>query len=113
MKRILVKKPWGNFKQFTLNEKSTVKILTIKPKQILSLQKHKKRKEFWYFLDNEAIVTSGNRKIKVKKNDTIIIKKGQKHRIQALSKIVSVLEISFGEFDEKDIIRFDDIYGRK
>ena len=112
MKKKIVKKPWGEFKQFTLNEKSTVKILTIKPNQAFSLQSHKNRKEFWYFLDNPAKVTIGNKTIKTKKGSEIIIKPHQNHRIEALSKIVNVLEIAFGEFDEKDIKRIKDKYGR-
>ena len=58
MKKV-VKKPWGQFKQFTLNETSTVKILRINPKQKFSLQYHKNRKELWKFLDNPAKVTIG------------------------------------------------------
>ena len=38
MKKKSVEKPWGGFEQFTLNEISTVKILTIKPGQTFSLQ---------------------------------------------------------------------------
>ena len=45
-----VKRPWGNFKRFALNEKCTVKILTVKPHQELSLQKHEKRKDKFYTL---------------------------------------------------------------
>ena len=59
-----VKKPWGNFKQFSLNEKSTVKILEVNPNQILSLQKHSKRSEVWYFL-TPGYVQIGNRRKKV------------------------------------------------
>ena len=41
----IVKKPWGAEKHFIFNKKCSVKILRVKPKGILSLQKHKKRKE--------------------------------------------------------------------
>ena len=34
MKTFKVKRPWGTFTQFTHNEKSTVKILEIKPKEM-------------------------------------------------------------------------------
>ena len=47
MKKYKEKRPWGGFEQFTINEKSTVKILTLLPRQKFSLQYHKKRKEFW------------------------------------------------------------------
>ena len=106
-----VKKPWGCFKQFALNEKCTVKILEIKPKQSISLQFHKKRDELWYFF-NKAIVQLGEKKIKVKKGDVIKIKKKTPHRIIAGKNKVEVLEVSFGKFDENDEVRLEDKYGR-
>ena len=112
MKRGKVKKPWGGFERFTLNENSTVKILEIKPKQEFSLQKHKKRAEFWRILEGNCKVTVGNRTKKAKPGDEFTIGKNVKHRIEALGKTVRVLEISFGKFDEKDIKRLEDKYGR-
>ena len=112
MKKYSEKRPWGGFEQFTLNEISTVKILTIKPKQKFSLQFHKKRREFWRFLDNPAKVTLGKKTIRVKKGDEIFIPLKTNHRIEAYSKPVNVLEISLGKFNEKDIIRIEDKYGR-
>lgn len=112
MKKHLEKRPWGNFEQFTLNEKTTVKILNIKPKQEFSLQYHLKRKEFWKFLDNPAKINLGDKIIKVKKGDEIFIPPKTLHRIKAYSKPVRVLEISFGQFNEKDIVRVEDDYGR-
>ena len=50
MKREEVSRPWGNFKQFVKNKECTVKILSVKKNETLSLQKHKEREEFWYFL---------------------------------------------------------------
>ena len=112
MKKYSEKRPWGGFEQFTLNEISTVKILTIKPKQKFSLQYHKKRREFWRFLDNPAKVTLGKKTINVKKGDEIFIPLKNNHRIEAYSKTVNVLEMSLGKYNEKDIIRIEDKYGR-
>jgi len=112
MKKDVTKKPWGSFEEFTHNKKSTVKILTVKPKQRFSLQYHKNRKEFWKLLDNPAKITIGNNTLKAKKDDEFTIPKKTNHRIQALGKEVNVLEISFGTFNEKDIVRLEDDYGR-
>jgi mannose-6-phosphate isomerase len=106
-----IKKPWGDFKQFTLNEISTVKILEVNPNQILSLQKHKKRKEMWYFL-TDGYMQLGNKKTRVKKGKIAIINKNTLHRLYAKDKKVLVLEISYGFFDENDITRLEDKYGR-
>ncbi len=108
----IVKKPWGDFKQFTLNEKSTVKILKVSPDSILSLQKHKKRKELWYFI-TEGYLQIGKKKKKIKEGGIVIINKNIPHRLYAKDKEVIVLEISFGEFDENDIVRLEDKYGRR
>jgi mannose-6-phosphate isomerase len=34
------------------------------------------------------------------------------HRLFTEGEEVRILEISFGEFDEEDIVRLDDVYGR-
>lgn len=107
----VVKKPWGDFKQFILNKKCTVKILTVNPRQELSLQKHKRRKEMWYFLTPGYVIVD-KKKRKMKKGDTIIIDKNVLHRLRAGWRKVIVLEIATGHFDEKDIIRLNDKYGR-
>ena len=107
-----VKRPWGLFKQFVLNEKCTVKILEIKPRQELSLQKHQKRKEHWYFL-TPGIIQIGKKRKKVKEGEMIEIGKNIPHRLVAEGKGVKVLEISLGEFREDDEIRIEDKYNRK
>ena len=106
------KRPWGKFEQFAFNEKCTVKIITVKPKQSLSLQSHKKRSELWVALDSGLSAQVGKKIVKLKKGQHIFIPKGAKHRLNAAKKAGRVLEISFGYFDEKDEKRFEDIYGR-
>jgi mannose-6-phosphate isomerase len=106
-----VKRPWGNFKQFILNKKCTVKLLTLNPKESLSLQSHKKREENWYFLDN-GLVQLGNKKMHVKEGDFIHIRKNEKHRIIAQNKKVRLIEVATGTFRENDEKRYSDEYGR-
>lgn len=112
MKRFVVNRPWGNFEQFTLNEKTTIKILTVNPKKRLSLQYHKKRKEFWKVLDNPVRVVVGKKTKVLKKGEVIEVPKGVKHRIIGLNKEARLLEIAFGDFDENDNYRVEDDYGR-
>lgn len=108
----LDKRPWGYENILTFNEVSTVKILNVKPNEELSLQKHRKRKEMWYFLTS-GYVQIGNKRNKVNAGNVILIPKGTPHRLYAKNKPVKVLEVSFGKFDEKDEIRMEDKYGRK
>ena len=105
-------RPWGSFERFTHNEISTVKILTIKPKKKNSLQYHNKRKEFWRVLEGNPILTIGKKVEKAKPGNEFSISKKTEHRIESGDKQVKILEISFGEFDEEDIVRLEDDFGR-
>ncbi len=107
-----IDKPWGNFRQFTLNTSTTVKIITVAPDQILSLQSHEKRSEFWRVITGSGFVEiDGNREV-VELGAEKMIATGAKHRMQAGPHGMQILEIAFGEFDEEDIKRFEDKYGR-
>jgi mannose-6-phosphate isomerase len=45
--------------------------------------------------------------------EKIFIPRGTVHRLYTEGENeVRILEISFGEFDEEDIVRLDDVYGR-
>jgi len=98
--------------QFVLNKKCTVKIIEVKAGEELSLQRHKKRVEEWYFLTSGEIQL-GTKKKRISKGELIKIKKGQSHRLIAGKKPVQILEISLGNFSEKDEERLEDKYGRR
>jgi|SRR3989338_10247410 len=106
-----VKKPWGFEEHLAVNEKVTVKILHVSPRRRFSLQRHRHRNEFWKVL-SPCRVWIGRRKVAAKVGDEFFIKKGVLHRIEGFSKVGRVLEISFGKFDDKDIVRVKDDYGR-
>ena len=105
-------RPWGNFIEYTKNEPSTVKILTVKPHEAFSLQSHAKRDEFWRVLSGTGAITVGEKTTNANIDDEFFIPRGTKHRIEGGDTGISVLEISRGDFDESDITRFDDKYGR-
>lgn len=106
-----VQKPWGSFRQFTLNEKSTVKLLYINKGKRLSYQYHLHRDEFWKVIRGKIAVTLDGRNVVLEEDGTIEIPKTAKHRIEGLEDSV-VLEIATGKFDEDDIVRIEDDYGR-
>lgn len=106
------KRPWGSFEKFNENEQCTVKLLYIKPGSRLSLQYHNNRKEFWKIVKGSGTVEVQNKKSSFSEGDNIIIPSGAKHRIQASSSGCIVLEISYGNFDENDIVRIEDDYDR-
>jgi mannose-6-phosphate isomerase-like protein (cupin superfamily) len=112
IKPFQVERPWGNFRQFTLNTLSTVKILTILPHQELSLQSHAKRGEFVRVLRGEGTLEIGNEKHDIKEGEEYFIPVGTRHRIAAGPLGLVYLEIAMGTFDENDEVRYEDKYGR-
>lgn len=105
-------RPWGNFRQFTKDAVSTVKIITVKEGESLSLQSHTKRSEFWKVIKGSGIVEIGDQQYNVVEGDEHTVPVSVKHRIIAGESGMQVLEIATGEFDEGDIVRYEDKYGR-
>ena len=105
-------RPWGSFERFTKDVPSTVKIITVHHGQALSLQYHEHRQEFLHVLQGNPIITIGDKEIKAVPGNEFFIDKRIKHRVAATTSNAVFLEISLGRFDENDIIRLDDRYGR-
>ena len=107
-------RPWGGFRRYTHNQVSTVKIITVNPGQVLSLQYHHHRDELWVVLDSGLSVTLDDRVWEPALYEEILIPHGSYHRMAGVGSQPSRwLEISFGHFDESDIVRLEDQYGRK
>ncbi len=113
MKTLVVERPWGKFEQFTHNEITTVKIITVKADGVLSLQYHHNREEFWRVISGHPKVTIGEETISAKPGDEFKIEKMQHHRLAGGGDEAQILEIAYGDFDEEDIVRIEDIYGRE
>ncbi len=113
MKILKVERPWGKFEQFTHNEPSTVKIISVKQREAFSLQYHNHRTEFWKILSGTPEVILGDSVIRAKPGDEFNILPGINHRIRSINADTEVLEISTGDFDEGDIVRLEDKYGRR
>ncbi|MDQ5962419.1 MAG: mannose-6-phosphate isomerase [Patescibacteria group bacterium] len=105
-------RPWGQFEQFTLNQVSTVKIITVAPGQGFSLQRHTKRDEFHKVLSGKGFITLNNDRTPVEVGKVYTIPRGTIHRMEATDEPIIFLEVAMGEFDEGDIERLEDNYGR-
>jgi mannose-6-phosphate isomerase-like protein (cupin superfamily) len=105
-------RPWGQFERFTLNENSTVKIITVSAGEEFSLQTHANRDEFWRIVSGDGTLTIGEENHEASVGDEFFIPKGTAHRAQGGPEGLVFLEIAFGEFDESDIVRLEDDYGR-
>lgn len=105
-------RPWGNFERFTLNEKSTVKIITVKAGEAFSLQSHKHRGEFWHIISGSGTITLDEERRTIQAGENFFSPEGHEHRMEGGPEGLKFLEIAFGDFDESDIIRIEDRYGR-
>ena len=106
-------RPWGKFTQYAHNQKVTVKIIEIQPYQRLSLQRHQHRDEYWVPLDDGLVATISGERIGLISSKEVYIPRGTTHTIENLNyERARFLEIAFGHFDENDIERLDDKYGR-
>src|SRR5438876_8799216 len=106
-------RPWGRFDRFVMNESCSVKVITVDPGGQLSLQSHRLRSEWWIVLDGNVEVELDGARESLGPGDEIFIPVGAKHRVTGLDRPCRWLEIIFGTFDEGDITRYEDIYGRK
>ena len=108
---VKVEKPWGHFEQYTHNLPCTVKIITVVPGGTLSRQYHEKRDELWVVLDPGARVELDEEVLYPEVEEKLFIPRETVHRLSSEGG-VRILEISFGDFDEDDIVRLEDVYGR-
>lgn len=105
-------RPWGSFERFIENEKVTVKFMHMAPGKRVSLQKHAKRSEYWRFFKGSGTVQIDDTVREVKEGDEAFIPVGALHRVTGGPEGLSFLEIMTGEYDEDDIERVEDDFGR-
>ncbi|HET6490144.1 MAG TPA: phosphomannose isomerase type II C-terminal cupin domain, partial [Syntrophales bacterium] len=80
----------------------------------LSLQKHRHRDEHWLIVSGEAVFTLNTDEITLGKGQSIDIPRGALHRVRNTGeKELVIVEVQTGDyFDENDIERVEDDYGR-
>ena len=79
----------------------------------LSLQSHTGRAELWIVLDDGAEVQVGDETRVYCAYDEIWIRAQEKHRLGCKADTpVRVLEVAFGNWQQEDIVRYDDDFGR-
>lgn len=107
-------RPWGSFTVLHTDSKHQVKKLEVDPGMRLSLQSHKFRAEHWFIVSGSGLVQLENELIKVQQGNSVDIPIGAKHRIASTSDDPLVfVEVQTGvSFDENDITRHEDDFGR-
>lgn len=112
-------RPWGGWKVVHEDTGAVVKILTVGAGQMLSLQSHELRDELWQPLgpglvryttreDGSMPVAEVMSEAKV-----YAIRRKMRHRLINPTEFdISVVEVIKGRYDENDIVRYQDAYGR-
>lgn len=108
-------RPWGFYKSTLLAEHVQSKIITVFPREELSLQKHKRREEHWIVIRGEGQIILEDSVIVAEQGRYVYIPKGCKHKVINTSSQKNLIfaEVQLGDyFGEDDIIRYEDKYGR-
>ena len=113
-KKNIFYRPWGKYTNLFYGKNFLIKELYVKPKGILSLQKHFHRAEHWLITKGSPRITLNKKSFTKKTNESVFIPLGAIHRIENPNKKpVKIIEAQLGAIlKETDIIRYQDIYGR-
>ena len=110
-----VRRPWGTYEILKKENYYQVKRITLDPEQMLSLQYHHHRSEHWLVIKGNALVQIGDKNYETGPGQYRHIPQGEKHRLSNIgSEELVLIEVQIGNyFGEDDIVRLEDIYGRK
>ncbi len=107
-------RPWGSYQGVDQEQRFQVKRITVKPGQVLSLQKHYHRSEHWVVVRGTAKVVKGEEEIILSEDQSVYIPLGTVHRLENPGRIpLELIEVQTGSYlGEDDIERIEDVYGR-
>lgn len=107
-------RPWGKFRRYPHERAASIKIITVNPGGILSLQYHRRRSEFWVILDPGLEVTVGQKTWRPEAGAEVFVPREALHRLRGVGdRPARVMEIWLGPSEESDIVRVEDVYGRR
>ncbi len=111
-------RPWGSWEVLAVPDgpgaNYAVKRITVNPGGVLSLQRHRLRREHWIIVRGRARVEIDRDQFECGPDSVVFVPKGAWHRIACISEEPLVfIEVQTGEeLREDDIERREDSYGR-
>lgn len=106
-------RPWGGWEIIYRDPETVVKVLTIVPGGVLSLQTHSLREEWWRLTEGNLRATINGQTFRMLPFVTYRVQVGVIHRlVNDDDRVARVVEVIKGEYDENDIVRLHDIYER-
>jgi len=108
-------RPWGSYTILEEGPRYKIKRIVVNPGARLSLQMHYHRSEHWVVVRGAAEVQIGELEKNVHENESVYVPKSSLHRLANPGKVpLEIIEVQNGEYvGEDDIVRVDDVYGRK
>lgn len=108
-------RPWGSYDSLESGDNFQVKILKVKPGAKLSIQSHNFRSEHWVVVSGTAEVTKGDETFILSENESTYIPVKTIHSLKNPGEEeLRIIEVQSGSYlGEDDIVRYEDIYGRK
>ena len=110
-----VHRPWGKYDSIDQGPRYQVKRITVNPGAKLSVQMHHHRAEHWVVVSGTAKVTIDGKESLLSENQSTYVPVGVIHSLENPGKVpVELIEVQSGSYlGEDDIVRFEDLYGRK
>lgn len=107
-------RPWGFYTCLAEGEGYLTKVISVSPKQKLSIQSHNNRSEHWVVLEGKALVVLDGKENHLVAGQSIDIPLKAKHSLQnPYDTELRIIEVQKGDYiSEDDIIRYEDVYGR-
>lgn len=112
------KRPWGCFMVLAdaadaeLGPVANVKVIMIQAYSKMSLQSHEHRDERFFVVSGDLHFELNGVMTVLQPSDIAFVPRYGKHRLGAQHEQVVLIEVSYGTFDEDDIVRYADDYGR-
>ena len=109
------KRPWGWYDVIDEGDRYKVKSIVVNPGEKLSLQMHHHRAEHWVVVSGTAMTECDGKEQLLTENESTNIPVGSVHRLSNPGKMpLRIIEVQSGSYvGEDDIVRLEDIYGRK
>ena len=107
-------RPWGRYEVLQESATHKTKCIWMKPGARLSYQRHKFRAEHWFIVQGSGVVTIDGVDSPVQAGDSVEFGIGVLHRLANTgSEEIIFVEVQTGtSFDESDIERIEDDFGR-
>lgn len=110
---MFTERPWGGYEIIYEDFGVVVKILTVNPGCRLSLQRHTLRAETWHLVSGEMLAMVDTEVIDMEIGKPVFVDVGKVHRLANMgTEVARVVEVISGQYDEEDIERLEDDYGR-